>query len=68
MFITRKQLNERIAEAVKREHERRDIWERISRAEDSLYRDMQRLDERISRLEQQTVYQKEECKAVKFRE
>ncbi len=65
MFITRKQLKEKIAEAVNREQEKWDIWRRLSGVEDNLYRDMQRLDERISRLEQQPVHQKGECKAVK---
>lgn len=64
MFITRKQLKEKIAEAVNREQEKRDIWRRLSGVEDNLYRDMQRLDERISRLEH-SVKQEEECKAVK---
>ena len=41
-----------------------DIWRRLSGVEDNLYRDMQRLDERISRLEH-SVKQEEECKAVK---
>ena len=64
MFITRKQLNERIAEAVNQERERQDTWGYMRRVEDDLCRNMQRLDERISRLEQQ-AYQKEERKAVK---
>ena len=64
MFITRKQLNERIAEAVNRERERQDTWGHMRRVEDDLCRNMQRLDERISRLEQ-LAYQKEERKAVK---
>ena len=64
MFITRKQLNEMIAEAVNRERERQDTWGYMRRVEDDLCRNMQRLDERISRLEQ-LAYQKEERKAVK---
>lgn len=65
MFITRKQLNERIAEAVNRERERQDTWGYVRRVEDDLCRNMQRLEDRITRLEQQLVYQKEERKAVK---
>lgn len=64
MFITRKQLNERIAEAVNRERERQDTWGYMRRVEDDLCRNMQRLEDRITRLEQ-LAYQKEECKAVK---
>lgn len=67
MFITRKQLNEKIAEAVNREREKQDAWGYMRRVKDDLCRNMQWLDERISRLEH-SVKQEEECKAVKPRE
>lgn len=67
MFLTRKQLEEKICERVNREMERRDMYDRMDRFETRIYKDMQNFDERLRRLENSNCMRPEEvCKAVKF--